>query len=318
MAAPTNTLVSATVKGAREDLENTIYLVAPEDTPFTKNIGAVKTSAVQHDWQVRSLATANANNAQLEGDDATIDAANLTTRLSATHQIFRKTGSVSGTTDALDLAGRAEELASQKLIKGQELKRDMEARFIGNYASKVDESGGTARTTAGALAWLTTNTNRGTNGTDGGFSNGVVSAATNGTKRDFTEAMLKDVLAQIYTNGGKVSQAYMGPLQKQVASTFTGVALNRVDNSKAGPITIVGAADVYVSDFGNVTFIPHAYGLTRDVLVIDPSMWAVGTLRPVQSFDLSKTGDSNKFEIVAEKCLISRNEKSSGVIADLN
>ena len=42
MAVPTNTLVKSAVVGEREDLENDIYRVAPEETPFTSNIGTTK------------------------------------------------------------------------------------------------------------------------------------------------------------------------------------------------------------------------------------------------------------------------------------
>jgi hypothetical protein len=63
--------------------------------------------------------------------------------------------------------------------------------------------------------------------------------------------------------------------------------------------TIYGAADVYVSDFGAITLIPHPYGLTRDCLIIDPKMWAVATLDGVKSKELAKTGDNDQFLITA-------------------
>ena len=96
MAAPTNTVTGETPNvGAREDLENVIYRVAPEDTPFISNIGKVKASAIAHEWQTEALANADATNAQLEGDDVgTLDAPNLTTRVKNICQIFRKTGGV--------------------------------------------------------------------------------------------------------------------------------------------------------------------------------------------------------------------------------
>ena len=47
MSAPTNTIVSTQV-GVREDLENIIYRVAPEETPFVSNIGNVKVKNRYH------------------------------------------------------------------------------------------------------------------------------------------------------------------------------------------------------------------------------------------------------------------------------
>jgi hypothetical protein len=81
--------------------------------------------------------------------------------------------------------------------------------------------------------------------------------------------------------------------------------------------TITGAADVYVSDFGALTLIPHAYGLTRDCVLIDPKMAAVGTLRGLQSRALAVTGDNERFLITMEKTVVCKNEKAHGIVADL-
>jgi hypothetical protein len=78
--------------------------------------------------------------------------------------------------------------------------------------------------------------------------------------------------------------------------------------------TIIGAADVYVSDFGNLTLVPHPYSLTNAVLGITPDMWAVGVLRGWKTNKLAKTGDSEREEILAEHTLVARNEKSSWAI----
>ena len=204
----------------------------------------------------------------------------------------------------------------QKVLKGIEMRRDMEARFIGNYAS-VEENGSTTRKSAGALAWITTNDSRGSGGSDGGYSNGIVAAATPGTQRSFSEALVKAVLATAFSNGGKPTQAYMSGTHKQQFSGFTGIADIRSNVSGTSQATIYGAADVYVSDFGAITLIPHPYGLTRDCLFIDPKMMAVGTLDGVKSTELAKSGDSDKFMLTAEKTLVCRNEKAHAVVADL-
>ncbi len=317
MTAPTNTATTLVSKGNREDLEDVIYRVAAEETPFTQNIGTTKATAIKHEWQVEALASPDPTNAALEGDDvASLDAPNLTVRVGNVCQIFTKKGGVSRTQEVVDKAGRDSELERQKVLKGIELRRDMEARFIGNFASN-DESGGTPRRSGGALAWLSTNVSRGAGGASGGFSAGQVAAATNGTQRAFTEALVKAVLNTAYANGGRPSQAYMGPTHKQQFSAFTGIASIRKDAPASKPAVIIGAADVYVSDFGNITLIPHAYGLTRDCLLIDPEKMAVGALDGVRSKPLAASGDSEKFLLTAEKTLVCRNEKAHAVIADL-
>jgi hypothetical protein len=216
----------------------------------------------------------------------------------------------------MDHAGVASELAWQKVQKGEELATDIEARMLGNFASVTGDAS-TAAESAGALAWLSSNVSRGSGGSSGGFSAGNVAAATNGTQRAFTEALLKTVLASAFNNGARPSQAYMSATQKQQFSAFTGIADIRKDAGN-GQATIVGAADVYVSDFGAISTVPVQYGLTRDVLLIDPEYWAVGTLRPMKDEMLAKVGDAMPFQIIAEKTLICRNQRSSAVIADLS
>lgn len=317
MTAPTNTITGATPNvGVREDLEDTIYRVAPEETPFISNIGTTKAKATYHEWQTETLAAAVATNAQLEGDDYTLSAGNLTTRVGNILMILAKTGGVSETQEVVDKAGRDSELARQKVLKTIELKRDLETRALGNYAS-VAESGATTRKLGGMLAWITSNDNRGATGSDGGFSTGIVAAATNGTQRTFTESLVKATWATIFGNGGKPTQAYMSGTHKQQFSAFTGIADIRSDVSGKGQATIYGAADVYVGDFGSLTLIPHPYALTRDCVLVDPKMAKIATLRGVTSKALASSGDNEKFLITMEKTLVVSNEKAHGVIADL-
>lgn len=317
MTAPTNTITSVTPNiGTREDLEDSIYRVVPEETPLISNIGTTKASAIFHEWQTETLAAAVATNAQLEGDDYTLSAGNLTTRVGNYSQIHAKTGGVSRTQEIVDKAGRDSELARQKVLKTIEMKRDLETRAIGNYASVV-ESGATTRKTAGILAWITSNDSRGAGGADGGYSAGIVAAATNGTQRTFTEALVKAAWATCFTNGGKPTQAYMSGTHKQQFSAFTGIADIRTDVSGKGMATIYGAADVYVGDFGALSLIPHAYGLTRDCLLVDPKMASVMTLDGVKSKELASSGDNIKFLITMEKGLKVSNERAHAVIADL-
>lgn len=322
MSVPTNVIgsVGSAVAniGIREDLEDSIYRVAPEETPFVTNIGTVKCSQTYHEWQTETLAAASATNAQLEGDDVgTLGSANLTSRVGNICQIHWKTGGVSGTQESVNLAGRDSELARQKVLKTIEIKRDLEIRAIGNFAA-VQESGATTRKLGGLLAWITSNDNRGSGGSDGGFSASPgPAAATNGTQRTFTEALVKATMATAFGNGGKPTQAYMGGTHKQQFSAFTGIADVRSEVKGNAMATITGAADVYVSDFGALTLIPHAYGLTRDCVLVDPKMAAIGTLRGLQSTMLAKTGDSERFLILMEKTLVIRNEKAHAVVADL-
>jgi hypothetical protein len=319
MTAPTNTVTTLNTVGNREDLEDVIYRVAPEKTPFISNIGKPdKASATYHEWQVESLDAVSTTNAQYEGDDVSaFDVGNQPTRVGNTCQIFRKTVVVSRTQEKVKSAGRGSDLNRQKVLKGIAMRRDMEATFLGNLASnKVENPGVTPRKSGGALAWLTSNTSIGVGASNGGFSAGNVTAATNGTLRNFAEAQVKAVMAACFSNGGAPNQAYMGPTSKQEFSAFTGIAQLRHETG-AKPAAIIGAADVYVSDFGELSLIPHPYALTRDCLIADPDYWGVASIDGVKGEPLAKTGDSEKWMMISEATLVCKNEKASGVVRDI-
>jgi hypothetical protein len=318
MTVPTGTLVRSAVVGEREDLEDTIYRVAQEDRPITSMIGKVKVKSVLHDWQIDTLASRDPDNAAYEGDDiSTYDTNSQPTRVGVFCQIFENNGSISGTADSLNLAGRETELQRQKTKKGIELLNDMESRLAANKASVAETPASVTRKTAGLLAWIATNDSLGATGTSGGWSSGgVVTAAGNGTQRTLTEALLKGVLVTGFTNGARYKAVFMSGTHKQIASGFTGIADIRIAAKESEQATIVAGADRYQSDFGPLDFIPHP-DLTRDVLGIDPEGFAIGTLRGVGTKMLAPQGDNIKWQTLCEKCFISKNEKKGFVIRDL-
>src|SRR6266436_4946875 len=81
--------------------------------------------------------TFSSSNAVLEGDDATTDAATPTVRLGNICQISDKVARVTGTQQAVEHAGRDNELAYQEMLKGLELKRDMEAVLTASQQTKT-------------------------------------------------------------------------------------------------------------------------------------------------------------------------------------
>src|SRR5262244_3216621 len=136
MAMPTNTFAIYEAIGNREDLSDVIYRIDPTDTPFMSGIEKEKATAVNHEWQTQALAPASNTNAQLEGDDATASALMPTVRLGNLCQISYKMAQVSGTQQAVDHAGRDNELAYQEMLKGLELKRDLETILAGTNQAK--------------------------------------------------------------------------------------------------------------------------------------------------------------------------------------
>src|SRR5215831_11908023 len=160
MALPTNTFTTYSATGNREDLSDMIYRVDPTDTPFVTGIEKAKASAVNHEWQTQALAAASGANQQLEGDDAVADPTTPTVRLGNICEIARKVPQVSGTQQAVEHAGRDNEMAYQEMLKGLELKRDMEMSLVGTNKAKNTGASNVARATASVLSWIRSNTSK--------------------------------------------------------------------------------------------------------------------------------------------------------------
>ena len=315
MAVPASTIQAVGRVGNREDLSDIIYNISPTDTPFISSVGKSKVNSTYTEWQTDTLVAANHDNKTIQGDDLDNQARPNTTRVGTHTQIFKKVVGTSSTAQAVRQAGRANEHALQIAKAGKEIKRDMEMRFLGNYAS-VAATASVAGETAGAQAWLTSNVSRGASGASGGFSAGVVAAATNGTQRALTEALFKTVLSSVWNNGGDATMAIASLTQKQTMAGFAGLAQQRRDtgNKRA---TIVAGADVYVSDVGEITFVADRFADARSVLLIDPTMWEIGTLDPMQRQELAKTGLADRTALYTEVALKCLNQAGSGVVADL-
>ena len=181
MTVPTNTIQAVARVGVREDLADKIYELFPDEAPFTKMIGRGSASSTYTEWQIDSLTAASATNAAIQGDDTPNTSRAATTRVGTYTQISTKVVGVSTTVEAVSMAGRKSELARELMKSGRELNTDIEMRASGNYAS-VAPAAGVAGLTAGALAWLTSNVSRGSSGANGGYSAGIVAAATNSIK----------------------------------------------------------------------------------------------------------------------------------------
>lgn len=304
--------------GLREDLSDIIYNISPTDTPFMSSVGKTKATAVYHEWQTDSLAAAAAN-AAVEGADASTATLSPTTRVGNRTQISQKTVGVTGTLQAVDKAGRKSELAYQLSKASSEIKRDMEFTFLNNTVQSNGSAGSTARVLGGLQTWLATNGDFGSGGSAGASG---TTARTNGTNRTFTEDILKVVIKEVFESGGSPKILMVTPAHKQTVSAFAGIAAQRYMAPSDAPTTIIGAADIYLSDFGSVSVVPNRFMLSgnsaNDVaFVLDPEYAAVAYLRPFQTIELAKNGDSDRTQLLVEYSLEVKNEAAHGICADL-
>ncbi|MGQ9370413.1 DUF5309 domain-containing protein [Azospirillum sp. ST 5-10] len=310
MAAVTGSFKTYDAVGNREDLTDVIYNISPADTPFMSAVGKGKAKAVLHEWQTDSLAAVNTGNAVVEANTVTGSTSAPTTRAQNYCQISEKDVVVSGTQEAVDKAGRKDEMAYQMAKRSKELKRDMEAIVTGPQGQVAGDQS-TPRKTRALESWLQTNDNRATNGAQ---ATAATAAPTDGTQRAFTETILKDVIQKCYASGGNPSLIMVGPVNKQKVSDFTGRASARQNVSAK---TIMAAASLYASDFGDLRVVPNRFQRERSAFVLDPEYAKISYLRPFKRTPLAKTGDAERAMLNVEWCLEMSNEAAHGVAADL-
>lgn len=306
MTAPTGTFLTTAAIGNREDLTDTIYRISPTATPFISLAAKGKATNTLHEWQTQDLASAVTNNAQVEGDNASAKTVTPTVRLNNRTQISTKTVIVSGTQQAMNPAGRKDELAYQLSLAALELRRDMESS-----ATQLDVTATAPRQARGLVGWVVDNVDR-NGGTLASYTGNT--GRTKGTASAFTEARLKSVLQKIFTAGGEADSILLPPAAKQTFSTFTGNA-TRFDKSEDAKL--YASVDVYVSDFGELKAIPSRFQDANDVFVLQSDKWAISYLRPFQTIELAQTGDAMQRELVVEWTVESRAPKANGAVFDV-
>lgn len=318
MATPVNTFTTHSAKSLKEDLEDVAYRIEPTETPMFTALGKPgKAKGTTHSWMVDQLAAANANNAAIEGSDADADAGSDGRKLSNVCQLYRKTASVSDTAEAVESVGGMATMGYQVAKKLKEIKLDAEAAILSQNVAVVGDAA-TAPKMAGFSAFLQTNVSRGAGGANAGMSavnQGYPNVAeVQGTQRAFSETLVKNVMQSCFTEGATPSLIFMGAFNKTKFSEFTG---NATKNKDMEDKTVIGAVDIYVSDFGTLTAVPSRHIPARDVLIIDPKMAGFAFLIPFRQKQLATAGSSEKRMVQGQGCLVVKNEKAHAKIADL-
>jgi uncharacterized protein DUF5309 len=320
MANPVGTFQTYQAIGDREDLSNMIYNISPTETPFVSMAKRRKAAHTKFEWQTDALSAAAANS-QVEGDTPSNTTVTPTTRLFNYTQILSKTFNISGTQQAVNPAGRADDLAYQLVKRGKEVKRDLEKAMTGNTANAVGTSG-TARVSGSLEAWMSSNwTTSGVSvgaSASTGFSagGGVEAAIDNTVQGTLSEANVKAIIRACWTAGGEPKVIMTGPFNKVKVSGFSGILTNNINQSASGQAQIIAAADSYVSDFGALKVVPNRFNRDQTVTILDMEFWALAYLRPFQQVSLAKVGDSDQRMILVEVGLESKNQAASGKVTD--
>lgn len=308
MAIPTNTYTrvtagSAQTGGVREDLIEKITMTNPEKTPIISSSGTGVATNTYHEWQRDSLRAVNKDNAALDGDQAVASVKAKPSRVANTCQIFQDTIQISGRTEKVKKAGMKTAMAYFKAKAYKEMQRDMEAAIVSKNLA-VEDNGTLAGKFAGLGRLIYTNALHGGAGATPAHTSGAATTGlTAGTNRTFTEALLKTAVQSVYTAAGETpAEVYMSPAHKTLFSAFTGIASTRINTNVTAKqqAVIMSGADVYVSDFGQLSIIPH-YIMAGSDMVLGLNTDYIDTvyLRGFTSTPLAKDGDSEK-----EQCLV--------------
>lgn len=311
MAVPSNTLQTYQSSNNAENVTEIVMNIDPIDTPFLTLAKKTTAEATYTQWPIESLSAVDTNNANIEGDDATVDASTTPTLVGNHTQLMDKVASVTTTQNAIKKYGVKNEMAKQMAKKSKELKRDMETTMLLNQARVVGLAG-TAQKMRSMGSWLTTNANRHATGVNGS----ATAAATDGTQRAFTEALFRATVVTAITNADDLPSVVMaGPANRANLSSQLSGNSTRMYEMKDG--TLNASISVYRSDYGPLKLVMNRFQRERDMWFINPDYVGVRTLEPMQSQDLAVTGLTQKKQLWTNFTLEVSNEKAHAVLADL-
>ena len=329
MARDTNTFIQSSSAINREELADVVSRITPEDTPLYSMMKKGRCNSVHPEWVNDELA-APAANAVAEGDTYTFTAITPAERPGNYCQIFRKSFQISGTQEAVANAADVEKIRYQSLKKGVEIRKDIEYAILAPTASTSTDP----RKLGSLPTWPTSNTLRGSSGTDGGYksADGFTDAPMDGTQRAFTKTIMDNVMQQCYESGADVKNIVMSPYVKSVFVSFingdgTAAFRNQVNGGDGN--AIVATADVYHGPFGSVRVVPDRVAVAaaaaadkkataRNVWFIDPMMLEFKWLRKIQrDAKVAKIGDAMRYVILGEGTLCVKNERGIGLAADI-
>lgn len=268
--------------------------VSGNDLTVVRGYGGTTPDVLQDDAVIQIL-----GNAALEGDDA--PTARFTNRVRKTNytQIFTAGVEVSGSQQASQTIGLADELDYQKQERLRELIRDLENCVINGASASATPEGdaSTRRTMRGIVRSLVTNT-------------------SNAVGANLTEDLLNSVLRDIWSqSSASIDTIVVNGLQKRAVNGF--IASSR--GFEADDVRFRDMVSVYESDFGVCRVVLSRWVPPDMVLLLDSSRIDVLPLKR-RSFhfkQLARTGDRDTGQLVGEYTLEVRNENAHGLIQNL-
>ena len=298
----------------KESLDDIIYKIDPDETPFVSSIAKGTASAVTEEFLVQELAAASATNYVNEGADTDYQTLTAHTRFTNVCQISQKGISISGTLMEVDQAGVSDELEYRTVIASKELRRDMEKYLLDGDTAK---SSSDPRKTATLETWIT-------NVDDASDATAVTGDGsdvhTAGTGRALTLAQIEAAHQLAWNDGGAPSRLLMSATNKTNFSDLSGNVTNQLQMTAPRESFHIGAVSSFLTDFGQLDVTMDRFLGNDKIYGIDTD-WAELRTLPNRNFatnDMARTGDSMQRQIVTEFCLIPTAPKAHFAVHDLN
>lgn len=324
MAAPTNTYTTYTARGQAEDVDNKIYNLDPEETPFASAAESEQVHAKAPQWQEDTFFTPNKDNAAVEGDDFSGRSLSPTFVLTNVMQTIREDIVTSGLNNAIKTYGRGQGADSEQDYQNRKAmiacKRHVEAAMLSNNIGVVGNTT-TAAKMAGLELYCDQAPSHGAGGSTTALTNATLptAAPTDGTQRALTSAIFTTGLQSLWQTGAKPKVAYLSMGQKAVVNTFASIASQRNDTPPSNMAKIIGAVDVYVWETGPIAFVPifNTQIRARTLFITDGESVRRAFVRPIRKVRMGQTGDSTKDMLVTDVTLKVTNRRGVYKIADL-
>jgi len=326
-------LIERNQSGRKQDISDLIAVADKRSTPFITMIKkGKKPTNVNFSWQADNF-DAPKYDGVLDGKDADTfeNAAENRAELNNRLQIFRRTAQVSKLAqDVSDVAGigQKQEFAKAKVKKMIEVKRDMEAAFLSDNGSQVDD-GSKPNLTRGLGKWIQNGAQSdGSTDVPSGYRTPTASIDATATA-SLTEALFQGVMKSIFEQTGERKRMVLlcGTALKQQITSFTryetgvssSIASVRTFNQQAKDKTIQASVEFYSGDFAEVEIMPDlwtAYRTSAGVLnsaairngrgyLIDPSDLEIRVNENPYSKDLEDQGGGPRalIEAIAGLCV---------------
>ncbi|MCP4465867.1 MAG: DUF5309 domain-containing protein, partial [Halieaceae bacterium] len=256
-----------------EDVMSKIWDISQIPLPFTDMIGSGSHDNQYFSWRADKLKDQVFDNAAVDGAAASgVNDADTGFRIGNHSQISTKEVSVSTRAQEVNTIGYANKLAYAVTKSQKQLRRDVEGMALLNQAS-VEGTSSVAGRAGGYYAWMTNdsidgttttgNVSRASDGADGGWnaSTKLVDAATPGTPEALTETKSRDVVENVYNQGGNVDTAMSTPAVKRAFSEYLFTSSARIASliadggGAASERQGSGSVDVFLIYFGSLKFV---------------------------------------------------------------